>query len=180
MITYILFTCIVFIIIGQRLIELKISQRNVAILLRQGGKQYPSNYHKLAINLQIIWFIAMLGEVWILQRPFFPLLAGTALLATFTAQGLRYLSMQALGLRWTLPTVTIPEAPIVKSGIYGYLRHPNWLGVVLEIPAVPLIHSAYLTAIVFSVSNAALMMKRIQFEESALKEDCSPNKVLFS
>jgi methyltransferase len=178
LISRIFFTCVVAVVIGQRLIELKISNHNVATLLSQGGKQYPSEYHKLAINLQILWFIAMLGEVWILQRPFFSHLAGVALLAALIGQFLRYFSMQALGLRWTLPLVTLPEAPIIKSGIYGYLRHPNWLGVVLEIPAVPLIHSAYLTAIVFSISNALLMVQRIQAEENALQNNCSKTNIL--
>lgn len=173
MITRIFFTFFVFIVIGQRLIELKISRCNVATLLSQGGIEHPSRYHKLAINLQIIWFIAMLGEVWILQRPIFPFLAIISLLAALIGQGLRYLSMKALGLRWTLPTVTYPDIPILRSGIYRYLRHPNWLGVVLEIPAIPLIHGAYLTAIVFSISNSLLMIQRIQVEESALQNNCS-------
>jgi methyltransferase len=178
LISRIFFTCVVAVVIGQRLIELKISNHNVATLLSQGGKQYPSEYHKLAINLQILWFIAMLGEVWILQRPFSLHLASIALLAALLGQFLRYLSMQALGLRWTLPVVTLPDAPIIKSGIYGYLRHPNWLGVVLEIPAVPLIHSAYLTAIVFSISNALLMVQRIQAEENALQNNCNKTNIL--
>jgi methyltransferase len=56
----------------------------------------------------------------------------------------------------------------VDKGIYRYLRHPNWLGVILEIAAIPLIHGAYLTAIAFSLANAVIMSKRIQTEEQAL------------
>ncbi|MGL4880646.1 MAG: isoprenylcysteine carboxylmethyltransferase family protein, partial [Waterburya sp.] len=86
-------------------------------------------------------------------------------------QVLRYLSMQALSWRWTLPIMTVPNLPVVEFGIYRYLRHPNWLGVILEIAFLPLIHSAYLTAIAFSLGNAMLMIKRIQTEEQALKKN---------
>jgi methyltransferase len=172
LITCIFFTCVVFIIIGQRLFELKISKRNVAVLLTKGGKEFFS-YHKFVIVLQVLWFMSMLGEVWILNRPFFFLLAVVALFATLIGQGLRYLSMQALSFRWTLPIITLPGAPIIKSGIYRYLRHPNWLGVTLEILAIPLIHSAYLTATIFSIANAILIILRIQAEEKALQTDYS-------
>jgi methyltransferase len=167
MITRIFFTSVVFIIIGQRLFELQISKRNVSVLLVKGGKEFFS-YHKFVIVLQVSWFISMLGEVWMLNRPFLFLLAIVSLLATLIGQGLRYLSMQALGLRWTLPIMTLPEVPVIKSGIYRYLRHPNWLGVILEIPAIPLIHSAYLTATFFSIVNAVLIILRVQAEEKAL------------
>lgn len=155
----------------QRLSELRISQRHVAYLLTQGGREHGSNYLWVVKVLQLSWFVAMIAEVWWLDRPFLPVLAAVAMLAAIAGQFLRYLSMQALGSRWTLPIITIPGAPVVDLGIYRYLRHPNWLGVILEIGALPLIHSAYLTAIFFSVANAFLMVKRIHREEQALSED---------
>ena len=79
--------------------------------------------------------------------------------------------MQALQWRWTLPIMTMPGMPVVTSGVYRYLRHPNWLGVIWEIAFLPLIHTAYLTAIAFSLANAWLMSKRIQTEERALAEN---------
>lgn len=79
--------------------------------------------------------------------------------------------MRSLRQRWTLAIITIPDAPVVESGIYRYLRHPNWLGVIIELAALPLIHGAYLTAIFFSVANALLMIKRIRTEEQALSQD---------
>jgi methyltransferase len=106
--------------------------------------------------------------VWYFDRPFIFPLAAIALIAALIGQVLRYLSMQALERRWTLAVVTLPNAPVVDQGIYRYLRHPNWLGVILEIAAIPLIHGAYLTAIAFSLANAVIISKRIQTEEQAL------------
>ncbi len=165
------FVGIVVAVFLQRLFELRISQLHVAYMLAHGGREHGSNYLWVVKVLQVSWFVAMIAEVWWLNRPFVPVLAAVGLSAAIAGQFLRYLSMQALRSRWTLPIITIPGAPVVDSGIYRYLRHPNWLGVILEIAALPLIHSAYITAILFSVANAFLMVKRIHTEEQALSEN---------
>lgn len=164
------FVGIVVAVFLQRLVEVRISQRNTAYLLAHGGREHSSNSLWVVKVLQVSWFLAMIAEVWWLDRPFLPALAAVALLAVVVGQCLRYLSMRSLGRRWTLAIVTLPGTPLVESGIYRYLRHPNWLGVILEIAALPLVHSAYITAIFFSVVNAFLMVKRIQKEEQALSE----------
>jgi methyltransferase len=64
--------------------------------------------------------------------------------------------------------MTLPEAPLVTNGIYRYLRHPNYVGVTLEMAAVPLLHNAYGTAVLFTIANAGLLSIRIRAEEEAL------------
>lgn len=171
MLTKFIFSGIVAAVVLQRLFELRIAQRNKQEILKRGGRERDSNSLGLVKLLQVSWWLAAIAEVWLLNRPFIPLLAAIALMATVGGQVLRYLSMRALAWRWTLPIMTVPDLPVVDTGIYRYLRHPNWLGVFLEITALPLIHSAYLTSIVFTVANAFLMSKRIQAEEKALRED---------
>ncbi|WP_424102085.1 isoprenylcysteine carboxyl methyltransferase family protein [Moorena producens] len=171
MLTKYIFIGIVVAVILQRLLEVRLSDRNRTEILQRGGKEHGNNLLGAVRILQVSWYIAMITEVWYLERPFMPVLAAFALTATIAGQVLRYLSMQALEWRWTLPIMTVPGMPVVKSGLYRYLRHPNWLGVILEIAFLPLIHSAYLTAIVFSLANAILMSKRIQTEEKALSEN---------
>lgn len=171
MLTRFIFVGIVAAIICQRLWELRISKQNAIYILAQGGKEHHDNFLGVVKVLQVSWWIAMLLEVWWLERPFIPVLAACALLATLTGQVLRYLSMRSLGKRWTLSIMSLPHQPLVDSGIYRYLRHPNWLGVILEIAALPLIHSAYFTAILFSIANAWLMSQRIKSEERALSQE---------
>jgi methyltransferase len=171
MFTKYLFIGIVGAVILQRLYELRISQNNAAYILSQGGREHGDNLLLLVKVLQISWWISMIAEVWWLDRPFIPVLAAISLLAVIAGQVLRYLSMKALEWRWTLPIMTVPGMPVVDTGIYRYLRHPNWLGVILEIAALPLIHGAFLTAIVFSLLNALLITQRIDREETALSED---------
>jgi methyltransferase len=171
MVTKLVFVGIVVAIFLQRLLEVKISDRNAANLLAQGGRKHGDNQLPLVKLMQLIWFGAMIAEVWLLDRPFVPGLAAVSFSAALAGQGLRYLSMRSLGKRWMLPIITLPGAAVINRGIYRYLRHPNWLGVILEIAAVPLIHTAYLTAIVFTIANALLMRQRIKTEERALSED---------
>lgn len=167
-ITKIFFFFVLALVFIQRLLELRISKRNVAYVLSQGGKEYSSNYIGLIRILHISWFLAMVVEVHYFSRPFIWFLAIIGIIGTLAGQSLRYFSMKALSNRWTLPIMIIPNSPVINKGIYRYLRHPNWLGVVLELALVPLIHTAYFTAIVFSLINAFLMYKRILAEEEAL------------
>ena len=171
MLTKYLFVGIVAAIIVQRLFEVRLSDRNKAEILQRGGQEHGDNLLGAVKLLQVSWWIAMIAEVWYLDRPFIPVLAAVALTATIAGQILRYLSMQALEWRWTLPIMTVSGMPVVESGVYRYVRHPNWLGVILEIAFLPLIHSAYLTGIAFSLANAWLMSRRIQTEEQALGEN---------
>ena len=169
--TQVLFTGIVVAVIGQRLVEMGISQRHLAKLLSQGAREHGDNWLPAVKLLQTSWWIAMLVEVWVLNRPFIPALGAIAFVLLLAGQLLRYLSMRALKDRWTLTITTIPNSSAVNTGIYRYLRHPNWLGVILEIAALPLIHTACLTAIVCTLVNAWLMSQRIPAEERALRSD---------
>ncbi len=166
-----LFTAIVGAVIVQRLFELRISKRNAEYILTQGGREHGDNLLGIVKVLQISWWIAMIAEVWYFDRPLIPALAVAGFVAVMAGQVLRYFSMQALGWRWTLPIMTVPKSPLVDSGIYRYLRHPNWLGVILEIAGLPLIHNAYCTAIVFLIANGWLVSQRIQAEERALAQE---------
>lgn len=171
MLTKYIFVVIILAVICQRLWELRIASNNEAYLLERGAKKHSDNLLGAIKVLQTSWLISAIAEVFYFDRPFSFPVAAIALTATLAGQILRYLSMQALKQRWTLPIVILPNTPVVNRGIYRYLRHPNWLGVILEIAAIPLIHGAYLTAIIFSLANSLLMSKRIQMEEEALATD---------
>lgn len=94
------------------------------------------------------------------------LLCATALVL---GQSLRWAAIETLGSRWTVTIMILPEAPPKAGGLYRYLRHPNYLGVILEIAALPLLGGAWLTALIFTLLNAALLRLRIAREEAALQ-----------
>ena len=155
----------------QRLAELHRSTRNERRILSRGGHEYAPGQFRVMRWLHIAWFIAMLVEVFGLQRPFEPTLALAASAAFLLGQGLRYVAIHTLGERWTVRVMVLPGEKAISQGIYRFIRHPNYLGVILEICAVPLLHSAYFTAISFSIANALLLIWRIRTEEAALKEN---------
>ncbi len=170
MVTRSIFTAFVIMLALQRLYELRISRRHEAIIRSRGGREYAAWQTQAMKALHVGWFIAMIVEVYALRRPFIPSLSLLALVTFAVGQSLRYAAIWSLKWRWTIRVMTIPGLPPIQDGIYRFLRHPNYLGVILEILAVPLLHSAYLTAIVFSLANLLLLSARIRTEDRALTE----------
>jgi methyltransferase len=170
MLTRGIFLLLVLLLGVQRLTELRLSARNERRILELGGREHAPGQFTVMRWLHIAWFLAMIAEVFGLQRPFHPTLALVASLAFLAGQALRYAAIRTLGERWSVRVMTLPGAKPVNQGIYRFIRHPNYLGVMLEIVAVPLLHNAYLTAIFFSVANTLLLAWRIRTEETALKE----------
>jgi methyltransferase len=107
-------------------------------------------------------------EVTLLERPFLPWLGVPMLVLALGAQTLRYWAVASLGKRWNVRVITIPGMPLSTAGPYRFLRHPNYLAVVVEGVAIPLIHTAILTAFAFTLLNGLLLRTRIRSEERAL------------
>ena len=154
----------------QRLFELRLSQRNERQMRLRGGREHAPDTYRWIVALHATWFTALLLEVFAGKRRFRPRLALLALSLFAVGQVLRLTAIRTLGWRWSTRIMTVPApagAP-VQHGIYRYIRHPNYLGVELEIVAVPLVHSAYITSTVFGIANALLLRVRIRREEQAL------------
>ncbi|HEY9800559.1 MAG TPA: isoprenylcysteine carboxylmethyltransferase family protein [Leptolyngbyaceae cyanobacterium] len=177
MLTKVIFIGIVVYFVSQRIRATQFSKRNAAVVLANGGQMHASNYLGVVKVMQLSWFLAMIAEVWLFNRPFIPALAICALILTVVSQTLRYLSMRELGDRWIHQVVTVPGTPVIESGVYKYIRHPNWCALIIELAVVPLIHTAYLTAIIFTLVNAWLLIQRIPAEEKALSEDTNYDAV---
>jgi len=97
-----------------------------------------------------------------------PIVSTLALVATFLAQFLRYAVVVTLGERWNTRIIVRPDAAPVTRGIYRWMRHPNYVAVIIEMAALPLIRACWATAIVFSIANAVILSVRIPAEEEAL------------
>ena len=156
----------------QRLFELRLSRRNERWMLERGGREHGPESYRWIVALHAAWFAAMLLEVFGRRRKFDPRLAAIALGLFGAGQALRLTAIRTLGWRWSTRVMTVPGASPVQHGIYRYLRHPNYLGVQLEILSAPLVHSAYLTSAMFGVANALLLHDRIRREEQALYKEC--------
>jgi methyltransferase len=158
----------------QRMFELRMSKRNERTMRGRGGLEHAPETYRWIVTLHTAWFASMLLEVFAGNRKFHPALAAAAFSLFAAGQALRLTAIRTLGWRWSTRVMIVPGpagAP-VQHGIYRYLRHPNYLGVELEILAVPLLHSAYLTSALFGVANLFLLRDRVRREERALSQAC--------
>ncbi|MCU0230787.1 MAG: hypothetical protein MUC67_05350 [Acidobacteria bacterium] len=164
------FVALVALVALQRLAELALSRAHVRRMKARGGREVAAAHYPFMVALHAAFLVAAPLEVLLLARPFVPLLALGAVALLLAAEALRVWTLSTLGDRWSTRVVVVPGEAAVTGGPFRFLRHPNYLVVALEIAALPLVHSAWLTAIVFSLLNALLMAVRIPAEERALAE----------
>jgi methyltransferase len=156
----------------ERLGELVISRRNAAHALARGAIEVGRRHFRVMKVLHTTFLVGCAAEVIALHRPFVPLLSVSMLVLVVLAQVLRYWAVLTLGRRWNVRVLVVPGDVAITAGPYRYLRHPNYLAVVIEGVAVPLVHTAWLTALAFTLANAALLLVRIRCEEEALAAHC--------
>jgi methyltransferase len=162
------FTVLVALVGVERLVELVISNRNAAWSWEQGGRETGRAHYTVMVVLHTGLLVGMLVEAWV-RRPEVPaLLAGVMLALAVASQGLRWWCIATLGRRWNTRVIVVPDLPLVRSGPYRFFRHPNYVAVVVEGIALPLVHAAWVTAVVFTVANAALLRVRLRVENDAL------------
>jgi methyltransferase len=154
----------------ERLLELARSRRNAAWAFGRGGIELGRRHLRFMTGLHALFLPACALEVWLLGRPFIPALGLPMLGLVAIGQGLRMWAVGTLGRRWNVRTIVVPGLPVVTRGPYRIVRHPNYVAVVLEGIAVPLVHTAWLTAVGFTLLNLPLLAIRIRCEETALAE----------
>jgi methyltransferase len=162
----VLYLCFLALVGAERLFEVALSRRNAARALARGGREYGQAHFPWIVGLHTAFLLSCAVESgW--RR--FPGASGwIALIVAVGSQGLRYWAVSSLGDRWNARVIVVPGEAPVERGPYRLLRHPNYLAVVLEIIAIPMVYGCWVTAIVFSVANAAALRVRIQVEEAAL------------
>ena len=152
----------------ERLAELVVSRRNARWSAARGGIETGRAHYPLMVALHSALLAGCVVEVGALDRPFVPALGWPMLALVLGAQALRWWCIATLGPRWNTRVIVVPGLPLVTAGPYRWLRHPNYVAVVVEGAALPLVHSAWLTALTFTVLNAALLTVRIRVENRAL------------
>jgi methyltransferase len=155
---------------GERIIELVVSTRNAAWAFARGGQEFGRRHFAPMVALHTGLLLACLLETILADRPFIPWLGWPMLVFALASQGLRWWCIGSLGRRWNTRVIVVPGLPLVLGGPYRWLRHPNYIVVIAEGIALPLVHSNWITALAFTVLNAALLFGfRIPVEERALE-----------
>lgn len=152
----------------ERLAELWISRCNARLALARGAVEIGQRQYVVMAVFHATFLIACVAEPFLLERSFIPALAIACLILLGGAQALRWWAIVTLGPRWNTRIIVIPDAEPVTGGPYRWLRHPNYVAVIVEMLALPLLSGAWLTAIVASLGNAMLLRARIGAEERAL------------
>ncbi|MBI4083937.1 MAG: hypothetical protein HY423_15140 [Candidatus Lambdaproteobacteria bacterium] len=157
------------VVLLQRLWELWLSRRRLRAARKAGAARLiAERAYPVLVAVHAAWFAGCLGETLWRQPPWRPELGWPAAAAWALALALRLWMMAALGPLWNVRLIERREQPIVTSGPYRYVRHPNYLAVVVELAAVPLLVGAYATAIAGSLANALVLWPRIRREEAYL------------
>lgn len=152
----------------ERLVEVRVSLRNRAWSMARGGFEVGQAHYPFMVVLHTAFLIACVAEVWLLDRTFSPAIGVPALVVAVACQGLRWWCITTLGPRWNTRVVIVPNLPRVTGGPYRWMNHPNYVAVVAEGVALPLVHGAWLTALSFTLLNAALLRVRLGVEDEAL------------
>lgn len=162
------YTLLIAVIAVERIAELVVSKRNLAWSREQGGTEVGSGHYPAMVVLHVGLLVGCLAEPLLADRPFVPALGWPMLAIVVAAQVLRWWCITTLGHQWNTRVVVIPGAPRVSGGPYRWIPHPNYVAVVVEGIALPLVHSAWVTALAFTVLNAVLLRTRIKVEDTAL------------
>ena len=153
----------------QRLVELVLARRNERRARARGAVERGRSHYLFIVALHSLWLLATLIE-GLLRGPELPALWPVPLALFLLVQPLRYWALVSLGERWNTKILVVPGAKPIRRGPYKYLSHPNYVVVVVEILTFPLIFGAWVTALVFTVLNAAVLWVRVREENRALTE----------
>ncbi|WP_148613448.1 isoprenylcysteine carboxyl methyltransferase family protein [Nocardioides rubriscoriae] len=166
--TEVLFTVVVLAVGFERLAELVVSKRNAAWSFERGGVETGREHFPFMVVLHTGFLVGALVEVWVLRPDPPAWLVATLLVLAAASQALRWWCITTLGPRWNTRVIIVPGLAPVTGGPYRYVAHPNYVAVVVEGVALPLIGGAWITALVFTVVNAGLLRVRLRVENEAL------------
>jgi methyltransferase len=152
----------------ERMAELRLSLRHARRALERGGVETGQRHYPWMVLLHTGLLAGCLAEAALAHRPFVPALGWPMLALVVLAQALRWWCIGTLGERWNTRVIVVPGLALVTRGPYRFLRHPNYVAVVVEGVALPLVHTAWVTATTFTLLNAWLLTVRIRCEERAL------------
>jgi methyltransferase len=155
-------------VIVERGVELFRSRRNARELVSRGAIEHGQGHYPAMVALHTAFLLGCALEPRMLGRPFVPALGLPMVAVVLAAQSLRWWAVRTLGVHWNTRVLVLPSATRLTAGPYRWFSHPNYAAVIAEGIALPLIHSAWLTAALFTVLNAWLLQMRIRTENAAL------------
>ena len=165
----VVFAGVVLLVVAERLWELAFSARNARATLQRGGVVSGDPHHWRVVALHVAWLAAAPLEVVCFDRPWIPALGLGMIVLLVLSMALRYWSVRALGERWNVRIIVVPGETPVTDGPFRWFRHPSYTAAYVELIALPMVHTAWLTALVLAPPNMLAMWHKIRAEERALQ-----------
>jgi methyltransferase len=151
-----------------RLAELGISRRNQRQLAKQGARKVAEPHFRWMVILHGGILVAAAVEVVILRRPLIPALAISMGVLFVFANLLRWWVIRTLAGHWNVQVMASSHVGVVTSGPYKWVRHPNYVAVAAELFALPMIHTAWITALAGTAANLEILRRRLNVEDTVL------------
>lgn len=151
-----------------RLVELGISRRHQKEMLAQGAAKVDDPKFRWMVVLHTSVLLSAALEVVILRRPFLPVLAAAMFGIFLAANAVRWWVIRTLGEHWNVQVIDSTRLGVVSSGPFRYVRHPNYAAVFAEMSALPLIHTAWITAAAGALAHIVVLSQRLATEERVL------------
>ena len=155
-------------LIGERLFELVIAERNKKRLFARGGQEYHAGTYLPLVMMHLFFLLALILESapWHVPLDRLTIIGLTGIILL---QAARYWCIMSLGEYWNTRIIVLAGSTVVRTGPYRFLRHPNYLVVTLEFVLIPLLMRAPLTLLIFFPINLILLRRRIRLEEQTLQ-----------
>ncbi|MBS4217357.1 hypothetical protein KHA96_03405 [Bacillus sp. FJAT-49711] len=170
-----MFFLVILMVIGQRLIELKIAKKNEKWMLEHGAKEYGQDHYRFMVLMHIGFFLSLILE-YVMRKPALSTFWPTFLFIFIIVQIARIWVILTLGKYWNTKIIVLPGIKVVKKGPFKYVKHPNYIIVTIELFVIPLMFNCYITAILFLIMNQIILRVRIPIEEKALRENTDYTK----
>ena len=154
-------------IILLRMVELFYARHTEKWLLQHGAIEYGKAHYPFIVALHTLFFVSLILEYYLKGDTGYSLALIFCYIALIV---LKVLIIASLGHYWNTKIYRIPNAPLVKSGAYKYIKHPNYMVVITEIAIIPLAFHLYYTAVIFSLLNGLMLYVRISAENKVLQE----------
>jgi methyltransferase len=162
------YICLLVLVGIERLVEVAISRRNQSKLIEQGVQKIREPHFPWLVLFHAVVLVAAGAEVLFLHRPLIPWLAISMAALFVLSNVIRYWVIYLLAGLWNIQIMDSGRVGIVTSGPYRWVRHPNYVGVVLEVFSLPMIHTAWITAVAGTLGYFEILRRRIQIEDSVL------------
>jgi methyltransferase len=151
-----------------RIVELRISRRHQQQLAARGAAKVSEPRFRWMVVLHTAVLVGAALEVVLLKRPFIPVLAAIMFAVFLAANAVRWWVIRTLGDHWNVQVMDSTRLGVITSGPFRFVRHPNYAAVFAEMVALPLIHTAWITALAGSLAHVAVLAQRLSTEEAVL------------